>query len=401
MRILCVSAPLPGHLDWGGYLSTAVELQRRGHELCWASGSAVESQIRRAGISFQKLTESGWRWPPPPPLVASQAQSPEAWQQLRVQRALDQWLDEERVGAAIIELQHIAESWQPDLVISEMFIAAAGIVAEMVQRPLVIAGWPAQLIEPSRPDPAIALARQRLDRLLARHSVNGHNWSKVGAPALLSPLLHLSYWSQSWFAGQKLLAQTRHVGGIAAPRQPPDPTLPNHEDRPWVLITLGTSFGNDPNFFVAASHAAQRLGCLPILALGNQIMGEALAALQSKLPTTAIVRNYVNFQAVLPYCAAAIHHGGAGTTHALVTSGVPQIVVPHAADQQRQAQGVMRSNVGLAFAPKDVTIDLLEDGLAAILPDRSDWRTAAHHLCEEFAALGGVVRAADYVCELV
>ena len=61
----------------------------------------------------------------------------------------------------------------------------------------------------------------------------------------------------------------------------------------------------------------------------------------------------------------------------------------------------MRSNVGLAFAPKDVTIDLLEDGLAAILPDRSDWRTAAHHLCEEFAALGGVVRAADYVCELV
>ena len=100
---------------------------------------------------------------------------------------------------------------------------------------------------------------------------------------------------------------------------------------------------------------------------------------------------------MLPYTAAAIHHGGAGTTHALVTRAVPQILVPHAADQQRQAQGVVRSGVGLAFAAKEVTIELLEDALAAILPDLSSYRSAALQLRDEFAQLGGVEAAAQWV----
>ena len=45
MRILCVSAQLPGHLDWGGYLATAAELARRGHDMLWTSGIAVAEQV--------------------------------------------------------------------------------------------------------------------------------------------------------------------------------------------------------------------------------------------------------------------------------------------------------------------------------------------------------------------
>ena len=41
MRLLFCSAQLPGHLDWGGYLPTAVELAQRGHTVLWASGAAV------------------------------------------------------------------------------------------------------------------------------------------------------------------------------------------------------------------------------------------------------------------------------------------------------------------------------------------------------------------------
>jgi UDP:flavonoid glycosyltransferase YjiC (YdhE family) len=99
--------------------------------------------------------------------------------------------------------------------------------------------------------------------------------------------------------------------------------------------------------------------------------------------------------------AAAIHHGGAGTTHALVLHAVPQIVVPHAADQNRQAQGVMRSGVGHYLPPKEVTIARLTDLLAEVLPDRSPLRANAVALQAEFAALGGVPAAADLLEQLV
>ena len=73
MRLLFCSAQLPGHLDWGGYLATAVELAQRGHTVLWASGAAVGKRIVAAGLSFQVLEETGWRWPPPPPLPAPAA----------------------------------------------------------------------------------------------------------------------------------------------------------------------------------------------------------------------------------------------------------------------------------------------------------------------------------------
>ncbi|MEZ4639172.1 MAG: hypothetical protein R2856_30110 [Caldilineaceae bacterium] len=87
---------------------------------------------------------------------------------------------------------------------------------------------------------------------------------------------------------------------------------------------------------MAAAHAAHQVGGLPVLAIGDQLTQPMMSQLQAKLPKGTVVTARVDFGEVLPYAAAAIHHGGAGTTHALVTHGVPQIIVPHAADQSRR-----------------------------------------------------------------
>jgi len=195
MRILCSSAQLPGHLDWGGYLATAVELQRRGHEVIWASGIAVAERVGRAGLPFHGLLETGWRWPPPPPLVSEGNADPQSIQQQRQLRALDQWLDVERVAKAAAELKDLIVQFQPDLILSEMFMAATGLVAEECSVPLVIMGWPAPLAQTvTGADVMAMIARQRLNELLARCSLKGINWTSDGPPALLSPLLHLTYW---------------------------------------------------------------------------------------------------------------------------------------------------------------------------------------------------------------
>jgi hypothetical protein len=97
MRILCVSAQLPGHLDWGGYLATAAELAQRGHSVLWASGIAVAERVNRAGLPFHGLLETGWRWPPPPPLTLDANADPLTIEQQRQIRSLDQWLEVNRV----------------------------------------------------------------------------------------------------------------------------------------------------------------------------------------------------------------------------------------------------------------------------------------------------------------
>lgn len=390
MRALYCSAPLPGHLDWGGFLRTAVAQQQAGDTVLWASGAAVAASVAAAGVPFAALAETGWRWPPPPPLPAPAAGAREPWQTARAVRALDQWLDEQRVAAAVDALTAAAESFQPDLIVSEMFVAAAGIVAERLGVPFVVGGWPATVAPAvDKPDALARAARDRLERLLARWQLAGVNWTSTGPPALRSPRLHLTYWCATWYRGLPLAPQTIHVGGRAAAPGAPLANLPDPGERPWVLITLGTSFDDDPAFFTAAASAADRLGCLPLL-VGSRFAARASA---HELPASSIVLAHVDFAQVLPYCAAAIHHGGAGTTHALALHAVPQIVTPHAADQIHQARGVERSGVGLHMPPRTVTADRLAAALAQLLPDLATARAAARRLQAEMAALGGAEQA--------
>lgn len=400
MRYLFASAQLPGHLDWGGYLPTAIELQRRGHTVLWVTGQAMAPMLARAGIPGHFLAETGWRWPPPPPLQPTPGLDPEALRRQRALRALDQWLEEERVAEATAALVAVGRTFQPDVVVSEVFLSAAGLAAEALDRPFVVAGWPA--MQPKATggnESVVAEARQRLQRLCDRFGIGGANWTKVGPPAQASAQLQITYWSPRWYSSVALLPQTRHVGGVAG--SSPNSALPWPADRPWVFITLGTSFGQDANFFVAAAHAADELGCLPILALGGQFKAEQETALRAQLPDEAILEQRIDLNALLPNVAAAIHHGGAGVTHALVTQAVPQLIVPHAAEQMHQAQGVVRSGVGLHLPAQQATVEALVNGLAQVLPDLSPLRAAAQQLRDEFAQLGGIAAAADLLEQII
>jgi len=398
MRMLFLSAQIPGHLDWGGYLPTAGELARCGHDVLWASGEDVRAPVERAGVAFHALGATGWRWPPPAPLTAEeQASAPDAesLQRLKQVRALDQWLDVERVSAAAAEVIALGRAFAPDLVVTEMFVAAAGLAAEALGKPFAVVGWPAPPVVEPKPDPMTELARGRLDELLARFGLRGRDWTEQGPPALLSPDLHLTFWSERWFEGVSMRGQTRHAGGLRPAQPPPLPAdLPSPDGAPWVMITLGTSFNRDPNFFVASAQAAVQMNCVPLIALGTDPGAAWVQAMRASLPPTAVVRSRLDFAAVLPHTAAAIHHGGAGTTHASVVHGVPQIVVPHAADQHRQARSVAHTGAGFQMPPRRTTVNNLANCLAALLPDLSVYRSHARRLQEEFHALGGVPAAA-------
>lgn len=405
MRFLFVSAPLAGHLDWGGFLATAVALQQRGHDVIWATGEAVTPQLKRWRIPSASLVETGWRWPPPPPMPRPVQMSDKEWQFLRGLRALDQWLEPARVEAAMAALEAVAVEVKPDALVSEMFIAASGLVAERIRRPLIVAGWPA--VESSARDDTDgaddlkAEAHARLAHLLRISGCRGINFAPHGPPALRSPYLHITFWSERWYAGLALASQTRHVGGLPLDVLPAEATLPSPDEAPWVVVTLGTSFNRDPSFFLAAARAAVNLGCRPILLLGRSPDRTGEDRWLKSLPAEAVVRTFADFRALLPYTAAAIHHGGAGTTHALVRAAVPQIVIPHAGDQLYQARGVASTGIGFYLPPREATVERLTAALAALLPDRSPYRARAAALREEFAQLGGPPAAAQMLERLL
>ncbi len=393
MRFLFASAQLPGHLDWGGYLHTAAELQRRGHQVLWATGRAVAPFLQQAEVPAHFLSETGWRWPPPPPLPPDPTLDAETLRHQRALRALDQWFEVARVETATTALIELGRTFQPDVMVSEVFLSAAGLAAEALGVPFVVAGWPAMPPKATGGNQAvIGEARERLAQLCMRFGLDGVNWTTSGPPAQESAQLHLTYWSPSWYQGVDLLPQTVHVGGSARPATTAPPTWDG--DLPWVFITLGTSFGNDPNFFVAAARAAVEMGCLPLVALAGQFTPAQESALRAALPPETVVEQSIDFSSVLPKVAAAIHHGGAGVTHALVTHGIPQIIIPHAADQIHQAQGVVRAGAGLHLAAKETTVERLVQALAQTLPDLAQLRQGANRLRAEFAELGGVAAAA-------
>lgn len=60
---------------------------------------------------------------------------------------------------------------------------------------------------------------------------------------------------------------------------------------------------------------------------------------------------YAPFLKLFPRMAAVVHHGGAGTVHAAARSGVPQVIIPHTADQYYWGERIYRLKLGPKAIP--------------------------------------------------
>lgn len=374
-RFLCFAVDLPGHLDWGGYLATAQVLARRGDDVLWAGGAAIAERVAAAGLPFAPLRTTGWQHhlPPLPPDL-----DPAQRERARRERALAVWLDPESVGQALAELEAVARAFRPDAILVEPFAAAGVLLAERLELPLVVVGRPAL---PSAADTPPSAASAVVARLCETAGVQGRYWDLArGLPT--SPWLHLDFFCRAWYADLPAVgAQTVFCGGLpAAPARRSSRRRP-----PTVLITLGSTFRDDPAFFRLAAQAALAVGARPLVVTGGRadIPG---------LPAGCDVKPWVDYAAVFPHLAAVVHHGGVATTHAALVYGRPQLVVPHAGDQQVQAGRVTRAGVGYGVRPRDFTAATAPVLLGQVLNDPG-LRVAAQHWAHEMHAQGGIETA--------
>lgn len=405
-RFLFASAPLPGHLDWGGYLLTAAELARRGHEVLWVSEARIAPRVERAGVPFRAVERIGWKWPPDPlpdPTGAPSTLPEEAVERsaLRFRRAMDSWLSVDWVEQGARALIALAHEWKPDVIVAEPFVASAAIAAEAAEIPYIQVGYPAEpwethgLSEVERIVAEEGAARWK--RLLELFDVSGVNWPGGLALWPQSPHLHICFWSREWYGDEaEIYPQTQFVGGMSRPAQSDPPRrfeqLP--PDQPLVFITLGSTFTNDVAFFVNSARAATLAGAFAIVAYGeSELAPDLKPRLAARLPRCFAVR-WVDYAHLFPRLAAIVHHGGAGTTHAAVVYGVPQVIVPHGGDQGLQARRAEASGVGIHVPSTQANVERLRQALETVLFDPG-FRIRAKNLAGEFAQLGGVMKAAD------
>ena len=405
-----ISAPLYSHTDWGGFLKTAQTLQADGHEVLWLSEPPLQGALEAAGIAFRAVEQTGWLWPPPPPPDLT-AIPPQEAVNLRYRRALDTWLSEDLVAQAVEEIVLLAdEIGKPDVIVSDPFLSASAIAADALDLPLVICGWPAQTtLDENSLFPVqrnlSSDSQQRIQRLCDRFGVNGRNFSKGTAPSIRSDSLHVAYFTPEWYQSEMetILPQTKFVGGRVERSSNALPAwladIP--EDKPLGLVTLGTIFTGDLGFYSWSAQALAREGIIPIVTVGwNPISPDQKAELKRALPAGTRLLTWAPYNQLLPRCKIVIHHGGMGTTHRALVHGVPQIVVPHAADQRIQARRVAEAKVGLHLTAHDVRQGQLREGVHAIL--EAEWvQENARRFAVAMAALGGVDRAAELVAGVV
>ena len=406
-RFWFTSAPLPGHLDWGGLLKTAQALCDAGHDVLWVSEERIGGLVTQAGVPFAAVAHTGWRWPPPPlPTLANFIN--ENMVTLRYRRALDTWLSADLVAQGVEALRDLAERLgPPDVIVTDPFLAAAALAAEMLGVPLVVGGWASG--PPLDEDQMLYIQRQlgaeaqeRLARLCEQFGVQGVNFSHGPAPSVQSPLLHISYFSATWHQGEAILPQTEFVGGrVTPPRDDPPRWLADiPANQPLGMVTLGSTFTGDLNFFAQGAQAIAAADMIPIVVIGpGPIAPDAKERLKSSLPGGTRLLNWVDYDHVLPRLRVIVHHGGMGTTHAAIVHAIPQVIVPHAADQRGQARRARQAKVGLELTPLDVRRGQLEAAVRAITS--TEWvLERVRALAEEFAGLGGPSRAAQLLEEI-
>jgi UDP:flavonoid glycosyltransferase YjiC (YdhE family) len=155
---------------------------------------------------------------------------------------------------------------------------------------------------------------------------------------------------------------------------------PGREDQPLVYVTFGSVAGQFPQALPAYGLAMRAVADLPVrvlLTVGKDLDLDALPP----APENVRVERWVPQQDVLGHAAAAVVHGGSGSTLGAIAAGLPLVVVPLFADQPQNAARVEEVGAGIAVVPDradpEASLQPLHDAVAAVLAEPSYGERAA------------------------
>jgi UDP:flavonoid glycosyltransferase YjiC (YdhE family) len=112
------------------------------------------------------------------------------------------------------------------------------------------------------------------------------------------------------------------------------------------------------------------------------------------LPEGMIACRYAPHSLVFPHAEAIVHQGGVGTTAQALRAGVPQLIVPSAADQPDNAARIARLGVGRTVSRAEYEPGRAVHEVGALLR-RGAYRARAQELSRRISLEDGAATAAD------
>ncbi|MEV0264907.1 glycosyltransferase [Streptomyces sp. NPDC050617] len=211
---------------------------------------------------------------------------------------------------------------------------------------------------------------QRVNALYGE-ALNTHR-AAIGLPPVDNVRDH-AFTDRPWLAADETLCPSRDLTDLDLVRTGPwtlrDPRpLPAELERfldrgePPVYVGFGSMAAHAPKDIArTATEAIRAHGHRVLLASGWADLAPVDAA------ADCLAVGEVNQQALFPRVAAALHHGGAGTTTAAARAGTPQVVLPRIADQPHWAARVAELGIGASHPDPTPTSASLSAALTTAL----------------------------------
>lgn len=369
MRVLFSSTTGVGHVF--PMLPLARAFLDAGHEVLWATGGPVRAVLDEAGIPAVDAGPAGTELTRLRGSVlgpAAEVPPPE-----RAAFVFPRMFGSALAPPMAADLLDVARAWRPHLLVHENGELASPLVGAVVGVPSVTHAF-------GGPVPAAHLeeAGERLAPLWHEHGLGVPPYAGC-FESLYLDICPASVRSES----------SAHIPAVQLLR-PVTVSRGDRREPPLVYVTMGT-----------VQNRALELG--PLVAAVAELPVEVRVAVGKDgetdlgaLPANVRVERWVDQTRVLGQCAAVVSHGGSGTFLGALAQGVPQLCLPQAADQFRNAEGGVAAGAAAALLPGDVTPGSVAAVVARLLDDEA-MRAAA----ERVAAQISVMPSADHVVEVL
>ncbi|MER0468291.1 macrolide family glycosyltransferase [Bacillus cabrialesii subsp. cabrialesii] len=161
------------------------------------------------------------------------------------------------------------------------------------------------------------------------------------------------------------------------------------DDRPVMLISLGTAFNAWPEFYKMCIDAFRDSSWQVIMSVGKTIDPESLG----DIPDHFTIRQSVPQLEVLEKADLFISHGGMNSTMEAMNAGVPLVVIPQMYEQELTAKRVDDLGLGVYLPTEEVTVSRLQEAVQAVSGDR-EVLSRVKNMQKDVKEAGGAERAA-------
>jgi UDP:flavonoid glycosyltransferase YjiC (YdhE family) len=367
MRVLCSTTPMEG--VFAPVVPLLEALQSRGDEVLVATAPQLIPRVQAAGMA---AVPAGPNAPDAAALATTLPEFNEGTQPWRIGAVM---FSRVMAPQKLPELRAVADEFRPEVIVHPPVDLAAPLLAAVLGVASVTYGTGLRL-----EDELIAAMSQWVAPLWQSSGVAPDDHAGLYRYRYLDPI------------PPSLQSELGPAARVSAPMRPVvpgrvDDPLPDWADgltgRPVVYVSLGTvPIFNQPAAFSPLIAGLADLDLDVVVTVGTDTDPAALGP----QPANVHVEQWLSLAALLPRCAAVLCHGGAGTTLAALSHGLPLVLSPRGADQFATARACHIAGAATVLSADDITPDAVRAAVSTVLEDDSH-RDAARRLRSEIIGM--------------